>query len=798
MDDPRLGDVEHYHGRLRSELDVIARGPVLVGPKIIEHINSLITLIDLHQPNEFDLCLSCDRLWPCSSIVAITGVSPDEPGLADEAEPADLEIPGDVLNHAQLGELPAPIPPVGRILPPASAGAPAPMPSVPMTPAALAPVPAVPATTAPAPAMRTPAAAGPAVPAMAALAPSAGGGLPREDRSHDPAGYAPSGYEAGQRDRGHGPRPGPDSPRPTAGRPEQGRLADGPRHGEAARHAYDPRYSGPPHHRPEPRPGEIHRYEDMPGPAGAPRQGGGPPRYRDEPRRDQAPRHGQEPRHGGEPRYGSEPRYGDELHYDNEPSYRGERAAVDRRLGEPRREGAHDLRETLGSHASRSPRAAGPEQHRPEQHRPDQRGEQYAAGPPLPAGGRPGPLPAAPFDADIPFPPAPVRQQPPGQPRPTGAVPRLPGIAAPGMTPAPPDPAPTPAQAPTARRDGRHYAAPTGAHTGAPRQERPPHLPGLAPPAPGERTSQVPGQPEDARPARRTAPAGVPGGPARRPDDRIEGMPTSARPADQAALPRYPDGIAVPASRPAPPISGPVEIAGRAELAAARAGDGPPPRQLGESRPSAGWQAGEAGFLAAPDGSTPAAGRPAPTGGFGRDHLAGGTGGSRGPDGSRGVGGPGPTGGADRGLRGQGSGGQGSGGFAVDGRASGPPPVDRLGLPRHPQSEAGRTGRGPIGAGPTGLPHSRHGADHRSARAAHHPPGRAASTSADDRAPSAFRGPAASPDGTGPDAPAGPAAQTGRGGLTAAAAQIDQAQVDEVTRAWLARRESVLDGIDVI
>ncbi|MCM3925155.1 hypothetical protein ND748_26250, partial [Frankia sp. AiPs1] len=34
--------------------------------------------------------------------------------------------------------------------------------------------------------------------------------------------------------------------------------------------------------------------------------------------------------------------------------------------------------------------------------------------------------------------------------------------------------------------------------------------------------------------------------------------------------------------------------------------------------------------------------------------------------------------------------------------------------------------------------------------------------------------------------------------LSAAAARIDQAQVDEVTQAWLARRGSVLDGIDVI
>ncbi|WP_462186757.1 MULTISPECIES: hypothetical protein [unclassified Frankia] len=37
-----------------------------------------------------------------------------------------------------------------------------------------------------------------------------------------------------------------------------------------------------------------------------------------------------------------------------------------------------------------------------------------------------------------------------------------------------------------------------------------------------------------------------------------------------------------------------------------------------------------------------------------------------------------------------------------------------------------------------------------------------------------------------------------RGNLSAAAARIDQTAVDEVTRAWMARRESVLDGIDVI
>jgi hypothetical protein len=41
-------------------------------------------------------------------------------------------------------------------------------------------------------------------------------------------------------------------------------------------------------------------------------------------------------------------------------------------------------------------------------------------------------------------------------------------------------------------------------------------------------------------------------------------------------------------------------------------------------------------------------------------------------------------------------------------------------------------------------------------------------------------------------------AQPNGAGLSQAAARIDQDQVDEVTRAWLARQESVLDGIDVI
>ncbi|WP_026311484.1 hypothetical protein [Parafrankia elaeagni] len=88
MEDPRVVDVERYHGQLRSELEMIANGPVLAGPRIVEHINSLVTLIDLHQPNEFDLCLSCDRLWPCATIVAITGeLAATEDAVAPRALP---------------------------------------------------------------------------------------------------------------------------------------------------------------------------------------------------------------------------------------------------------------------------------------------------------------------------------------------------------------------------------------------------------------------------------------------------------------------------------------------------------------------------------------------------------------------------------------------------------------------------------------------------------------------------------------------------------------------------------------
>ncbi len=64
---------------------MISNGPVLAGPRMIRHIESLLTLLDLHQPNEFDLCMSCDRLWPCPTIMIVTG-APATDGDAPVAE----------------------------------------------------------------------------------------------------------------------------------------------------------------------------------------------------------------------------------------------------------------------------------------------------------------------------------------------------------------------------------------------------------------------------------------------------------------------------------------------------------------------------------------------------------------------------------------------------------------------------------------------------------------------------------------------------------------------------------------
>ncbi|MCL9797468.1 hypothetical protein MXD58_024770, partial [Frankia sp. AgKG'84/4] len=55
-----------------------------------------------------------------------------------------------------------------------------------------------------------------------------------------------------------------------------------------------------------------------------------------------------------------------------------------------------------------------------------------------------------------------------------------------------------------------------------------------------------------------------------------DGVP---RPVNRAALPQYPPGVSVPASRPAPPVSGPVELAAQAELAATRSAETWPGQQ---------------------------------------------------------------------------------------------------------------------------------------------------------------------------------------------------------------------------
>ncbi|WP_157845338.1 MULTISPECIES: hypothetical protein [Pseudofrankia] len=93
MEDQDDSDVERYYGRLCSELDMIRSGPVLAGPRTIEHIRSLLALIDLHRPNEFDVCLGCDRLWPCASVLAVTGLPPELPA-ADQEAAAPRPLPG--------------------------------------------------------------------------------------------------------------------------------------------------------------------------------------------------------------------------------------------------------------------------------------------------------------------------------------------------------------------------------------------------------------------------------------------------------------------------------------------------------------------------------------------------------------------------------------------------------------------------------------------------------------------------------------------------------------------------------
>jgi hypothetical protein len=88
MKDVPPDDVERYREQLRSELDMISSGPVLAGPRIIEHIGALLTLLDLHRPNDFDICASCDRLWPCPTVILIVGLPEQDAGTGTGANGA--------------------------------------------------------------------------------------------------------------------------------------------------------------------------------------------------------------------------------------------------------------------------------------------------------------------------------------------------------------------------------------------------------------------------------------------------------------------------------------------------------------------------------------------------------------------------------------------------------------------------------------------------------------------------------------------------------------------------------------
>ncbi|WP_115538017.1 hypothetical protein [Frankia canadensis] len=763
MDDPRLADVEQYHGRLRSELDVIARGPVLVGPKIIEHIYSLITLIDLHQPNEFDLCLSCDRLWPCASIVAITGISPDAPDSDEDVEGDGRPLPGaeQDLPASRLAPMP---PPKARILPlPVAESAPSP------------------------------------------LAASDGAGSPDEARygdiraedprptqAHlaDPRPADPTFDNQRQIDPRHSPRY--DDARPTDTRPAGPRY-DEPRYGDA-------RYDDA---RPtDTRPAE-HRYDEA--------------RYDDRARYDTAARYDEAGLHDTAGRQ-DERRRDDPRHDDGavDGTRRDQRRPVDPpdpaaapqpRYPAPQTPAAAHVPTGPAIPSHISMKQGIPPQPQPPAHVPPHvpAAAHNGAGP---QGA--GPQGAGPQGAGPQGPPrAPAGA---GTPRSTGAVPRLPSV-----TP----PTGRPAAAPDERPAGRPAAPDAARPAGAPPTDAPRHPagppqgppPGYAPAAaniaggPGTQARPSAGQPratgaypiagESGRERPVSAGAGLPGlsppgmpptrpagagdvpprptgahpripaaDPAAADGRRGHGQPDPAMPApslDRGAPPRYPDGTAVPASRPVPPISGPVELAAQADLAAVRAGEGwPGQRYPGDAAARTGGPDGRGMGPGGSSADAPFAGNGGPPGWPGR----GGAG-----DGARAAERAGPPAGA----------------APVGGRSPYSPsqaeraaaaPDDRRGG-HDPRTGAAHPGRGPIGTHGSGVPNApRRAADQR-------PPG------GPSHAEPARR-PAPHPDDL--TMPAQPA----NNGLSPAAARIEQGQVDEVTQAWLARRGSVLDGIDVI
>ncbi|ONH56939.1 hypothetical protein CcI49_26190 [Frankia sp. CcI49] len=724
MEDPRVVDVEQYHGQLRSELEMIANGPVLAGPRIVEHINSLIALIGLHQPNEFDLCLGCDRLWPCATVVAITG---ELETTEDEVPPRPLPVPtasrtgpGEVRGTAPAGRpaggqpqapdrMPTPPPPVDT-------GA------IPHFDTGSMPRPGTGAMPAPAPAAArdgSPAPGGPGGPARRPVFGDPLAGIRRPGAGEaQPAQPQPQPQPA--QPQAHPGAPQPGQPRlqppgqPAPGRPPMGvpeperrsgpslfqpaaaQFTDGglgqqhsmPPHGsDVARDPRERQAPGGPPPAPFPRPAAASYDRPAAGPPAGPMGQPVPPGQLPEPAR---------PVQSGQPPWVGPPVPAGPPTHAGQPTYTGQ-------PGQPGRDGYPDRNSY-----------------------PDRNGQPFARPAAAAGAGRPsGPVPTRPNPAG----PTADGQIPTGQIHTgqvhTGQVPT--GRFAPGQVPTGPVP-------------NGHFSngqVPNGqAFTGPVPTGQIPRGPvpaGQAPtgqfPTGQVHTGQIPTGPDARGPEHRQPPAAMPPAPAR------PGTPEPQRPPAAARNPRAAAGggdrVSVPTSRPAPPISGPVEMTA-ASIAAARAAE-------------------MARAAAAAAAAGPQALRP--------------------PDNVRG---------ADRGARPPG------GRLAPErGRHAGPEQPRPQGSPWSSQATEQRrpisvddswagTGRdpaprlGPGGPGGAGQPGASLGPD--------------------------VAGPTVG--GGGPPVPRTGPATAGPGGQ--GGAQPTNAELEAVARAWLARKDSVLDGIDVI
>ncbi|WP_261558126.1 hypothetical protein [Frankia tisae] len=798
MDDPRLADVEQYHGRLRSELDVIARGPVLVGPKIIEHIHSLITLIDLHQPNEFDLCLSCDRLWPCASIMAITGVSQDaEPGSRnDEVEPDYAESGADSSARAAAADTGRPPPPpvIGYDDRERSRDS------------------------------RT----APEINDQRVNEPRFDDQRP-DDRRFDDQRPAPRSFDdrrpADRRFDDHG----------TSGRHHDGRALVGRRRDDRGLEV-------------PPDAGQDRGNVPPPGP-------GYPPAHVAAPSRQPA-------MPGTRPAAGPPPA----AHPGPPPSAPGRPAGplpavaahggigsgdADRPLDRAR-DGYTGYPPAAASAQPTAPRPTGPAPRvPPTSGRPHPNG----ALPRLPGMNDPGRRPAAEVGSEdrsagrhyaahpngTAAHPNGTAAHPNGTAaHPTGGASNLPGTAPPSPGPPQQPGAPGFAPAPAAGGSSPAQPWPTGAFpiAGDAGRERSDEfgsaLPGLAPPTAGGRSgppADVPARPTGAQP--RFAAGGATGVGGQPPDRPPDAVPNPTQPVDHSVPPGYAGRVSVPASRPAPPISGPVEMASARASGTRAPHQQAPHQQAPETRagdPAArGPVEGSVGDWSGPprglDVAGPAgAGRPDAPRGPGRPNGPGGPGraedprmratsataqGHAGPRLAPGRGGDVPPERRSTGWRTDGD----LPGHPEQGGPGWPGPDPRERRPRGQASQPDRAGP-PTGApppngrspytAPTGGPGSAAPDEGRPGG-----PGRGRPIGAGGSSTPNLhnRGPGLRPGrpsreesprrpGGEPDRP-GPGSER-EAELSAAAARIDQAQVDEVTQAWLARRGSVLDGIDVI